>query len=565
MATVTSSIQLRRHTGSSPLRPLTLNEGEFAIDFADNGHLYYGGPGSVTHISSSFTFNSLIITGSPTYALEVTGSTNIKGDLKVDGTGSFTVLETIYETASIIYSSGSTKFGDSTDDTHVRTGSMYLYNDLYSESTGSFSVVSASKYVGVDSTKYKTGSAASSSLLNLEILNFDSNVFITSDSASGKLIIQFGEANIPTTEFTRNNFDTNRFSLETDIYYITSSWDLVSGVTYLSHSFLTHINGQTINLSSLSNLNINNPLSHSLTIGGTSYPVSSGSYNNQWRITSSLHIIDGAGSYQDILTDSSTLLELNKTAPGSQNVTFNYTNLTPGGSNYVDSPTSTTADSLIERGVFGTMSINVAQINASNGWYGLPADPTPASTASKTAGGPVGGGTGWYEVSDNIFFAEINQLSTITSLTLTTLFTASYTSTDVGLPAIYSRDNVSTKAYKKIVTPRVGFSANSASLTEADLNYLNGWINGSEIEDGQVINFPTTNPNGATFSADVTTTSKYLYIIYSSSFSDLSAIIQSQNNVIDQFNSPVEVGEYKYYRSINKVIPPNTFTAELQI
>ena len=39
-------------------------------------------------------------------------------------------LETIYETASVIYSSGSTKFGDTSDDTHERTGSVDISGSL---------------------------------------------------------------------------------------------------------------------------------------------------------------------------------------------------------------------------------------------------------------------------------------------------------------------------------------------------------------------------------------------------------------------------------------------------
>ena len=39
-------------------------------------------------------------------------------------------LETIYETASVIYSSGSTKFGDTSDDTHERTGSLSVSGSI---------------------------------------------------------------------------------------------------------------------------------------------------------------------------------------------------------------------------------------------------------------------------------------------------------------------------------------------------------------------------------------------------------------------------------------------------
>jgi len=48
----------------------------------------------------------------------------ITENLTVEGTASITHLESVYETASIIYSSGSTKFGDDTSDTHEITGSL---------------------------------------------------------------------------------------------------------------------------------------------------------------------------------------------------------------------------------------------------------------------------------------------------------------------------------------------------------------------------------------------------------------------------------------------------------
>jgi hypothetical protein len=62
--------------------------------------------------------------------VRITGSTNILGDLTVKGTGSFDVLHTTYETSSIIYSSGSTKFGDTLDDTHQFTGSVSITGSL---------------------------------------------------------------------------------------------------------------------------------------------------------------------------------------------------------------------------------------------------------------------------------------------------------------------------------------------------------------------------------------------------------------------------------------------------
>ena len=74
------------------------------------------------------TWSSAGISGS----FSVTGSLVTSGDLTVNGNtnilGTLTAQEfhTTYTSASIIYQSGSTKFGDTIDDTHERTGSMTL-------------------------------------------------------------------------------------------------------------------------------------------------------------------------------------------------------------------------------------------------------------------------------------------------------------------------------------------------------------------------------------------------------------------------------------------------------
>ena len=76
--------------------------------------------GSVT--SASFATSAATASFAPAY-LPLVGGT-INGNLIVNGTGSFNVVVTNYESSSVIYSSGSTKFGDSLDDTHEFTGSV---------------------------------------------------------------------------------------------------------------------------------------------------------------------------------------------------------------------------------------------------------------------------------------------------------------------------------------------------------------------------------------------------------------------------------------------------------
>jgi len=60
----------------------------------------------------------------------ITGSLFMSGNFHLNGTASIDYLVASYESASIIFSSGSTKFGDTLDDTHEFTGSI--------TSTGSF-------------------------------------------------------------------------------------------------------------------------------------------------------------------------------------------------------------------------------------------------------------------------------------------------------------------------------------------------------------------------------------------------------------------------------------------
>lgn len=90
--------------------------------------------------TSSFNEDPFPYTGSAA----ISGALEVTGDVTIYGTASVDVLITNYESSSIIYSSGSTKFGDSLDDTHIFTGSVNVTNSLdvvgsISASTAEFS------------------------------------------------------------------------------------------------------------------------------------------------------------------------------------------------------------------------------------------------------------------------------------------------------------------------------------------------------------------------------------------------------------------------------------------
>ena len=75
--------------------------------------------------TGSFNRDGLITTGSAGGNQSITGSLDISGTLTALS-ASITYLETVYETASIIYSSGSNQFGDASNDTQTLWGTVNL-------------------------------------------------------------------------------------------------------------------------------------------------------------------------------------------------------------------------------------------------------------------------------------------------------------------------------------------------------------------------------------------------------------------------------------------------------
>lgn len=79
--------------------------------------------------ASRATFSSTVETGN----LNVIGNGTVQGDLVVTGKVTAEEFHTEFVSASIIYQSGSTKFGDTSDDTHEFTGSLAVSGSVSSE------------------------------------------------------------------------------------------------------------------------------------------------------------------------------------------------------------------------------------------------------------------------------------------------------------------------------------------------------------------------------------------------------------------------------------------------
>ena len=133
--------------------------------------------------------DNLIQDGFGTHSLSgsynLTGSQFISGNLHINGTASIDYLVSSYESSSIIFSSGSTKFGDDTSDTHEFTGSVLISGSAFSTNwsgsfTGSFigladSSSNATRAVTASQADRATTSSLANKASNLQIVGEDSS------------------------------------------------------------------------------------------------------------------------------------------------------------------------------------------------------------------------------------------------------------------------------------------------------------------------------------------------------------------------------------------------------
>ena len=90
-------------------------------------------------ISASYASNAELLDGlNSTQFLRSDQTGTLTGDLTVTGTLTAQEFHTEFVSASIIYQSGSTKFGDSADDVHSFTGSIQVLGGVTGSFTGSF-------------------------------------------------------------------------------------------------------------------------------------------------------------------------------------------------------------------------------------------------------------------------------------------------------------------------------------------------------------------------------------------------------------------------------------------
>tara|TARA_R100000315_G_C5230220_1_gene141251 strand:+ start:284 stop:1960 length:1677 start_codon:yes stop_codon:yes gene_type:complete len=103
-------------------------------DVSPTSNIVFNSVSASSFVLGDTTFKDSQITGSITISdsLTVTNNLTVNGNTTVDGTLTVRELHTEFVSASIIYESGSTQFGDTSDDTHQFSGSVLI--------SGSFSI-----------------------------------------------------------------------------------------------------------------------------------------------------------------------------------------------------------------------------------------------------------------------------------------------------------------------------------------------------------------------------------------------------------------------------------------
>ena len=167
------------------------------------GSNVYGPFGSNSILSASYASQSL----SSSFALtashlnSLTQNVEILGNVTIHGTASVDILVTNYQSSSIIYSSGSTKFGDTLDDTHEFTGSIFTTGSISSTNTitattGSFSYLQGNSPIVVgDPVTFQqaiTASSISASIIygnGSNLTGISSSSFSTTSSFTPNAIV----------------------------------------------------------------------------------------------------------------------------------------------------------------------------------------------------------------------------------------------------------------------------------------------------------------------------------------------------------------------------------------
>ena len=265
-----SGTQLSLFTSASLDNEVTI---PFSTPYGKEYYVQYKEGNATSGSNSSFSGSANFLYDYRQLHLKHTGSFSNIGDATIDGnltvTGTVTAQEmrTEFNNSSVVFESGSTKFGDTADDTHSFTGSLELQGsltssaDLYIADWGSVSASLASNL-------YTENEASASQAADHTALSSSLSNRIAATSSSLAERIQSGSDSVQAT-YLRNTTDTLAGDLtvtgrinatEISTTYVTSSilynsgsnifGDAVSDVHIFTGSLLTEqsISGSDIRI-----------------------------------------------------------------------------------------------------------------------------------------------------------------------------------------------------------------------------------------------------------------------------------------------------------------------------
>jgi hypothetical protein len=405
----------------------------------------------------------------------------MSGNFYLSGTASVDYLVASYESSSIIYSSGSTKFGDSLDDTHEFTGSITSTGSFYGIAiSGSFTGSGEGLFDIPSASHAETASYASASVsaTSASLATKASNVELTEENSSAATHYINFSANTSgeSALLTDNNFNyvpnTETLTVTKVIGSLEGSASFAETASFLlgtveSASFAVTaslaISTSVVNVTSESFASSGDgPFTGSFSSSFYSFLSGSMTGSHLGSFTGSL---DGTASIADFATTASFALNVPTTA--SYAVNANTASHTAGTASFADTASFLTG--LVESASFATSG-----------------DGTFSGSFSGSYTGDGSGLTGAYKVinaADNrvITAIDANSGSAEANLTFdgTTLTIAGNITTGQGVTEIYlmnqnvrSTDNVTFNiltAGSIIETSAEKYKENIESLDSADI------------------------------------------------------------------------------------------------
>jgi len=164
----------------------------------------------------------------------------ISGSLRVSETLYATEYQTTVVSSSIIYSSGSTKFGDDAGDIHQFTGS--ILGDIVSGTIARFTTITGSN---ITSSNFIGNGSNITNLTASNITNFTNDVRNRFSAGTG-IIINSGQ--ISASNVPNSSLQNSSIALGTTIISLGATGSIIQGLTTLTASIITGTNAQFTNI-----------------------------------------------------------------------------------------------------------------------------------------------------------------------------------------------------------------------------------------------------------------------------------------------------------------------------